>query len=147
MPTAAKLFAAIAFAVMAWFASQAVVPLFPEGTDLGKFAYVNATIGALSGWLVMGRLAGAGYGAAVTSGLRTTAVFLFYALLVHSIVKMLDQAVRMRYSDTMEALAGVFELVGIYGMMVFTAPQVMGILLIGGVLAAWTSEFAAQRWN
>ncbi|TCO70626.1 TrgA family protein [Rhodovulum euryhalinum] len=147
MPTAAKLVAALCYAAVAWFASGAVVPLFPEGTDLGAFAQVNTGIGALAGWFVMGRLAGEGHGVAVASGLRTTAVFVFYALLFHAIYEMLRLATRMRYDGVMDALMGMVDLMGKYGLMVVTAPVVMGILLVGGVLAAFIVEWAAQRWN
>lgn len=147
MPTAAKLVAALLFAALAWFASDALVPSFPEGTDLGAFAYVNAGIAALAGWLVMGRLAGAGYAVAVTSGVRTTAVFVFYALLFHAVYEMLRQSVRMRFDDTFEALQGMIALMGKYGLIVVTSPVAMGILLIGGVAAGLVVEFAARRWN
>lgn len=147
MPTAAKLVAALLFAAVAWFASNALVPSFPEGTDLGAFAYVNAGIGLLVGWLVMGRLAGRGYAAAPTGGVRTTAVLVFYALLFHAIYEMLRQATRMRYDDTMDALLGAIELMGKYGLMVVTSPVVMGILLVGGVMAALVVELVSHRWN
>lgn len=147
MPTAAKLVAALLFAAVAWFASDAIVPQFPEGTDLGAFALVNTAVGALSGWFVMGRLAGEGYGVAAASGLRTTAVFVFYALLFHSINEMLRQATRMRYDGVMEALTGMVAFMGKYALMVVTAPVVMGILLVGGVLAALVAEWASQRWS
>ncbi|TCP42820.1 TrgA family protein [Rhodovulum marinum] len=147
MPTAAKLVAALLYAAVASFASDSIVPLFPEGTDLGSFAIVNTVIGGLTGWLVMGRLAGEGYGVAVASGLRTSAVLVFYALLFHSIYEMLRQATRMRYDGVMEALTGTVELMGKYGLMVVTSPVVMGILIAGGVLAALVVEWAGRRWR
>lgn len=147
MPTAAKLIAAIAYAAVAYFASDAVIAQLPEGIDVGNFTYVNTVIGALVGWFVMGRLAGEGYGVAVTMGLRTTAVFVFYALLTHAILEMLDRAMRMRYSDTMEALQGMMEIMGEYGLTVATAPPVVAILLVGGTIAAFFVEWTAQRWD
>ncbi|MGC9419191.1 MAG: TrgA family protein [Rhodovulum sp.] len=147
MPTAAKLVAALLYAAVAWFASDAIVPLFPEGTDLGSFAMVNTVIGGLTGWLVMGGLAGEGYGLAVASGLRTTAVLVFYALLFHAVYEMLHRATRMRYDGVMEALTAVVELMGKYGLMVVTSPVVMGILIGGGVLAGLAVEWAARRWR
>ncbi|SIO26130.1 hypothetical protein SAMN05444722_1072 [Rhodovulum sp. ES.010] len=147
MPTAAKLVAFLCYAAVAWFASDAAVPLFPEGADLGYFAEVNTAIGGLAGWFVMGRLAGEGYGVAVTAGLRTSAVFLVYALLFHAIYEMLQRATDLRYDDTMDALTGMMELIGEYGLMVVTEPAVMGILLVGGVVAAMAVEWASHRWN
>ena len=147
MPTAAKLVAAIAFALVAYYASQAVVPMLPEGMRLTKFFALNVGLGAVTGWLVMGRLAGTGYGLAVANGLRTSAVLLFYTLLVHAIIEMIDRAVDMRYRDTFAALSGLVRLMGDYAGMVFTSPVVMGILILGGVIAALVVEFVSHRWN
>lgn len=147
MPTAAKLVAAIAYGLVAWGASRALVPSFPENADLGYFAHVNVAIGALSGWFVMGQMAGAGYGAAVTSGIRTTGVMVFYALLAHAIWAMLERALDMRYDGIMEALTGVFAQFGKFGLVLLGAPVAVGVVLIGGVAAAWGSEFAARRWH
>ncbi|GAA0311282.1 TrgA family protein [Rhodovulum strictum] len=147
MPTAAKLVAALLFAAVAWFTSDALVPVFPEGTNLGKFTYVNTAIGLLAGWLVMGRLAGEGYGVAVASGVRTSAVLAFYALLAHSIYEMLRMATRLRFDGIMDALTGTVELMARNGLMLVTAPVAMGILVGGGILAAIVVEFIAHRWN
>ncbi|TCM83349.1 TrgA family protein [Rhodovulum steppense] len=147
MPTAAKLVAALLFAAVAWFTSDALVPLFPEGTPLGKFAYVNTGIGALAGWFVMGRLAGEGYGVAVASGVRTSVVLAFYALLFHSVYEMLRMATRLRFDGIMDALTGTVALMGKNGLMLVTAPVAMGILVGGGIVAAFVVEFISHRWN
>ncbi|WP_212525755.1 TrgA family protein [Actibacterium sp. MT2.3-13A] len=147
MPTAARLFAALAYAVVAFAASERFKPLLPEGLDTGYLSEINAAIGLLSGWFVMGRLAGDGYLRAVTHGVRTTAVLAFYVLLAHSVREMFRLSMRMRYDGPLEAVVGVFEVAMDYGRMIVTAPEVMGILLLGGVLAAWVAEFAARRWN
>ena len=81
------------------------------------------------------------------AGIRTSAVLLFYALLVHSIYQMLVLSTRNRYDGPMDALVGIFEQASAYGLMAVTSVTVMGILLVGGVLAGWFSEWAAQRWN
>jgi len=147
MPTAAKLVAALAFAATALFASLAIVAALPEGTVIGYFHYVNAALGAFAGWAVMGRLAGRGYGIAAASGVRTVVVFVFYALLVQALYRMLERAVQTRYSDVMEALAGAVDYLGQDGMTLLTTPPALAILLVGGVLAGVVTEAAARRWN
>jgi len=147
VPTAAKLVAALLFAAVAWFASEALVPQFPEGTNLGNFVLVNTVIGVFVGWLVMGRLAGEGYGVALASGLRSSAVLVFYALLFHAIYEMLRQSTRMRFDGVMDALNGMIALIGEYGLKLVTAPVAMGILILGGLLAALVVEFVSHRWN
>jgi len=69
MPTAARLMAALCLAVVGYVVSDMVVPLMPENTDFGRFHYVNAVLGALVGWLIMGPRGGRGPTAAI-KGLR-----------------------------------------------------------------------------
>jgi len=147
MPTAARLFAALAYAVVAYVASEQFKPLLPDGLDTGWLSEVNAGVGLLCGWFVMGRLAGDGYGRAVTHGFRSTAVMAFYVLLLHSVLEMFRLSMRMRYDDPLEAVVGVFEEAMEYGRMIVGSPEVMTTLLLGGTLAAWLAEFAARRWK
>lgn len=147
MPTAARLFAAIGFALMAFFASESFIFELPEGTNAGWFSPLNAGLGAICGWLVMGRLAGRGYNAAMTSGFRTTATFVFYALLLHSLYEMIRDAMKLRYNGPGDAIIGLFEKIIDYGHLMITSPPVMAILLVGGVLAAWLTEWADARWS
>jgi hypothetical protein len=147
MPTAARLFAALAYAAVAFLASEQFKVLLPEGMDAGYLSEVNAVIGLLTGWFVMGRLAGEGYGRAVAQGVRTAAVMGFYVILAHSLREMYRLSMHMRYDGPMDAVIGIFENAMDYGMMIITSPGVMGILLVGGVLAAWLTEWAARRWR
>ncbi|TCP60579.1 hypothetical protein EV663_10985 [Rhodovulum bhavnagarense] len=135
------------YGLLAWFVSDALVPAFPENADLGYFAVVNSIIGIMAGWLVMGRLVGHGYGVAVTSGIRTVVVLTVYALLVHSLWEMLQRALGMRYSGVMEALTGLVSLFGEFTFVLVTYPPAVAILLIGGIAAAWISEFVSRRWS
>lgn len=147
MPTAARLFAALAYAAVAFLASEQFKPLLPEGMQTGYLSEANAAIGLLTGWFVMGRLAGEGYGRAVAQGVRTTAVMAFYVILAHSLREMYRLSMHMRYDGPMDAVIGIFENAMDYGAMIVTSPGVMGILLVGGVLAAWLTEWAARRWR
>ncbi|MEX5728542.1 cell division protein FtsX [Rhodovulum iodosum] len=147
MPTAAKLFAALAFAAVAFFASESVKPLFPEGAQFGIFTPLNTGLGMCAGWLVMGRLAGRGYGKAMGSGLRTSAVILFYGLLIQAVAEMLKRSTDLRYDGPMDALTGMVELSGEFGFLALSSPSVMGILIVGGILGGLFAEWAAQRWR
>lgn len=147
MPTAARLMAAIGFALVAFFASESFIFELPEGTNTGLFSELNAGLGAIVGWLVMGRLAGRGYNAATTTGFRTTATLVFYALLLHSLYEMIRDSMKLRYSGPGDAISGMFEKIIDYGYLMITSAPVMIILLLGGVLAAWLTEWANARWN
>ncbi len=147
MPTAARLFAAIGFAIVAFFATESFKFLLPEGSSTGAMSLFNLSLGAIVGWLVMGRLAGDGYKNAMAHGLRTGAVLTFYALFFQCTWEMLRISTRSRYDGPVEAIAGVFEQIYKYGSMAVTSVEVMVILVVGSVLAAWLSEWANERWN
>jgi hypothetical protein len=146
MPTAAKLFAAVGFALVAFMACEVFKTTVPERTVWGVFNPVGAAIGFLCGWRVMGRLAGQGYGSALGYGLRTSVTILFWILLVWSIHQMIMRSLNMRYGGPMEAILGIFEFMLEFGREAAT-PQVLGALAVGGVLGGWLAEFAARRWR
>lgn len=146
MPTASRLFAAIGYALVAFFAAEAFKATMPEGADPGSFVLLCVVIGGVVGWMVMGRLTGQGYRAAVAQGIRTIAVLLFYVFLVFSVYEMLQQATRKRYGSPTEALTGVFEQAFEYGTTLVATLDVVAILIVGGILAAWLSEWASKRW-
>ncbi|PRY24853.1 hypothetical protein CLV78_10224 [Aliiruegeria haliotis] len=146
MPTAAKLFASIAFALVAFFASEVFKPLLPEGTNAGMLTPVNTFVGLLCGWMVMGRLAGKGYYAAAGSGVRTVAVILFYVLVIWAGIEMVERSTQMHYEGPTAALVGMMDLVAEYFRLMISDPQVPIVLLAGGVLAAFLAEWADERW-
>ena len=147
MPTAARLFAAIGFAMMVFFASEVFKPLMPEGTQMGMLTLVNTVIGWLTGWLIMGRLAGRGYYSAAGYGLRTAAVALFYILLAWSLYEMVRRSMRKIYDGPMDALKAMTGLMAEYFQIMISDPQVPILLVVGGILAAFFAEWASERFN
>lgn len=145
MPTAAKLFAAVAFAIVGYLAAEAFKPAMPEGTQFGVFGLVCAGIGALCGWFIMGRLAGLGYYAASGFGARTSVTLVFWALLAFSLREMILRSTKLRYDGPMEALTAALALMLEYGRLMLT-PEVLGTLLVGGLLGGVLTEWAAKRW-
>lgn len=146
MPTAARLFAALGFAVMAFFATEVYKPLLPEGTQVGMFTPINVIIGALCGWMVMGKVAGRGYMPALSHGMRTAAVTLFFVLFVWSGLEMFKRSTKLRYDGPFEALNAQIGLAIDYIKLGLTDPQVPIALLLGGILAACFSEWASRQW-
>ncbi|MWD26095.1 TrgA family protein [Aquicoccus sp. SCR17] len=146
MPTAAKLAAAIALAVVAWIVSEQVKLLFPEGKYFGNFNYINAAIGFLCGWVVIGRQAGRGYSAGISYGITGTAAMVFWALVVHSGGEMTRLALRNRYRGPLEALTDSFGIAMEYLAMIATS-QIILTLLIGGCIAGLLSEWVWRRWR
>lgn len=146
MPTASKLVAAIMFALLGFVAAQTFVKYLPEGTPLGSFREITAAIGFIVGWLYMGKLTRRGYREAINSGLVTAILLVFWALLAFSLYFMLKKSMRMMYDNPMEAVLGVFQLMLDYGKMLLV-PDMLGVILLGGVIAGLITEWAGKRWS
>ena len=145
MPTAAKLIAALAFAALAWVASDMVVPLLDEGTPVGRLHVVNAGIGALMGWRVMGPRVGDGVVRAFGVGVSTVAATLFWCLLAWGGQVMLKNSTRMLYDGPVDALLDMANQMVEYLLLVSTVP-IMATLLVGALIGAAVTELAARRW-
>ncbi len=146
MPTAAKIVAAICFAFFGAIAATAVIPVLPEGTQLGYFVPISAVIGLLNGWVVMGVLGGHGYRDAMGSGVRTAITIVVWALLLFSIYKMVVLSTQLRYDGPIEAVTAAFGIMLDYGKMLLT-PAVIGTFLVGGLICGAITEWARRRWD
>ncbi len=146
MPTASKLVAAVAYALLGFLAAQTFIKYLPEGTPLGYFCEITAAIGFIVGWLVMGKLTRKGYREAINSGLVTALILVFWALLAFSLYFMLRKSMRMMYDGPMEAVLGIFQLMFDYGKML-VQPDMLGVILMGGIVAGMVTEWAGKRWS
>ena len=146
MPTAAKLFGAAGFAAVGFVAAEAFKPLMPPDTQWGWFSVVCAVFGAFWGWRIAGRRAGRGYGAAMSSGLTTAAVLTVTALFAFSVREMLLRSLNRRYSGPMEATVGTFDIMLEYGRLLGDL-RVLGVLVVGGLLAGLAAEVAGRNWR
>jgi len=146
MPTAAKLFAAIAFALLAFFVAEVLKPHMQQGTQFGYFSFYCMLIGLAAGWRIMGPAAGRGWWEAINAGVRTAVVMLAVALLIFSIYKMLELAFLKRFDGPMDAIVGIFG-VGVDYLMQILAWDVIALLIVGGALAGMLAEWAARRWK
>ncbi len=147
MPTAAKLFAAIAFALVGFFAAEVMKPSFPEGFNFGNFSIICALVGVIAGWRVMGSNAGQGTGRAMGTGVRTSATLAFWGLVLFGAVEMLKRSTDSRYNGVMDALEGLFAILLEFGQIVMTSLPALIVLVVGGILGGMFSNWAAARWN
>lgn len=145
MPTAARLVTATGLAALAWIASDLVRALMPPDTAFGWFNWVNAALGAVCGWWVMGRRMGRGYAEALSAGLTGLAALVFWALFLHSLNEMLGRALDNRYGGPMEGLVAIFELGYEYALLIADGP-VIGTLVGGAVLTGLIGERVARTW-
>ncbi len=146
MPTAAKLLAGIAWAVLAWLASERIKPYFPEGVNLGRFSEVNAVLGLLVGWKMAGPRVGRGWSAAVSNGLTTTLALVVTGVFLQSFVQMVRFSLRRKYDGPVEALVDVFRLMVEY-LALMARTDVIVTLVVGGLAAGLAIEWAGRRWR
>ena len=146
MPTAAKLFAAFAFALLAFFTAEIIKPHFGGGTQFGYFSFVSSLIGLVAGWRVMGPEAGRGNWMAVNTGVKTSAVMLGLGLLIFSTYEMFVLAFRPAYRGPMEAIVAIFD-IAVHYLTTIIAWDVIAVLVFGGALAGLLSEWANRRWR
>ncbi|MBY6005938.1 TrgA family protein [Salipiger bermudensis] len=146
MFTAARLIAALCMAGMAYVASEYIKLLFDEIQRFGNFNYINAAVGFLCGWIIVGPRAGRGMAAAISHCITATVMLVFWCLLVYSLVDMWELAMRHRYSGPMDAVNGVFEIALEYGAYLLDTGLAF-LLAIGALVTAVFSEIASRHWR
>ncbi|MGL6210400.1 MAG: TrgA family protein [Paracoccaceae bacterium] len=146
MPTAAKLVAAVLFAAFGWIGANYFIPSLPEATPIGMLRESAALIGALCGWMIMGRVAGRGYSTSIGNGISTSVAIAFWLVLFWAGYEMVVRSTKMMYDGPMDAVLGVVDLMVQYGRLMLT-PEVLGTMLIGGVVTGLFAEWAARRWS
>ena len=148
MPTGGKIIAALTFAALAYFISDLIKPLLIdiEGTRVGMLSPVNALVGFVMGWKVMGKGAGRTYRQAFGYGLTTLAAIAFWCLVVWAGWKMLMRSIAMRYDGPVHALQGMAEMFLEFGRLV-AVNEVLVPAVIGALFMAWVTEYFARRWS
>lgn len=146
MPTAAKLVAALCLAALGYVVSDLIRPLMPASTDFGMFNFVNALLGLVVGWTVVGNRAGRGMSAAIGNGFTGTAALVFWGLFVQATNEMVRRSFARHFDSMVEAIAAIFEHMVEYGEIMIDA-KVIVVLLLGGIAAGIVTEFAASRWR
>ncbi|SLN20962.1 hypothetical protein PSA7680_00777 [Pseudoruegeria aquimaris] len=146
MPTAAKLVASIAFALLAYFTSELVKPLLDEGTPTKWFSEGNTLIGLICGWKIMGPRGGEGTRAAIGVGLTTSAAMTAVAIFLHASIEMVKLSMRKSYDGPVEAVAAVFEISFEHALLIAN-PTILGTLAIGGIFCGFISNWAGRNWR
>ncbi|MCA0043758.1 TrgA family protein [Celeribacter litoreus] len=145
MPTASKLVAGIYFAVLAWFAAELVKHYLPDGTQFGFFSYIAGVIGLLTGWLFMGKRAGDTMAFAMSYGFSASVILSFWNVFYFAFEEMIHRSMNNRYRGPTEALMAMVDLMREYGAFIFR-PDVLFILVVGGIFGGWLTEHAGRRW-
>ncbi|MEP2782771.1 MAG: TrgA family protein [Pseudoruegeria sp.] len=146
MPTASKLVAAISFAILAWFVTELVFPLLPEGTQTKWLRESNALVGLICGWKIMGPRGRDGLQAGLGVGLTTSAAMTIAAIFAHASFEMLKLSFRKVYGGPVEAVAAVFEIC-FENFQLIAEPTIIGTLVLGGFFCGWLTHRTGQRWS
>lgn len=146
MPTGGKLIAALTFAALAYFISDLIKPLLPEGTNVSSLSEINALVGLVMGWTVMGNGAGSTYRQSLGYGFTTLAATVFWCLLIWSGNEMLERSIKMYYDGPVEAVQEMAALYVEYARMA-AVQEVMLPALVGAVFVSWLTEYFARRWS
>ncbi len=147
MPTAAKLVAAAIFALTGYFAAEILKAGGPEGESYGWFTSIAAAVGLFTGWTVSGRYAGRGYFNSLGFGLRSSIQLTVSVMLVCGTVMMLERAYDRRYPDVVQAFIGILEAMWELLPRVVARPDVLTVLILGGIVGGYCTERAARRWS
>ena len=146
MPTGGKLIGALVFAALAYFITDLIKPFLPEGSRLGWFSPVNALIGFVMGWTILGRGAGKSYRNAFGYGFTTLSATVFWCLVCWSGYEMLRRSMRLYYDGPVHALQEMAQLFVEYAR-IGAVQEVIWPAVIGTVFVSWFTEFFARRWS
>ncbi|MFW2541612.1 TrgA family protein [Primorskyibacter sp. 2E107] len=146
MPTAAKLVAALCLAALGFGVSELIKTLMPASTAFGSFSFINAGLGLVVGWIVVGNRAGRGQAAAVGNGITGVVSLVFWGLFIQAVNEMVKKAMQHHYDGPVEAFVAVFQIMVDFGAMLLD-PKVLLALLCGALVTGYFSEVAAGRWR
>ncbi|SFH37337.1 hypothetical protein SAMN04488020_11141 [Palleronia marisminoris] len=144
MPTFSKLTAALILAAAAWWMSAVIL----AGPDLPvvarRFAEVNAVLGLVLGWVLIGPSAGQGPVAALSAGLSGGAALLVGSCALWAFLGMLRRSLRMQYAGPVEGLVDVARIATEMGLFYLVPGALLGALG-GGLVAGISAELLAER--
>ena len=145
MPTAAKLVAALLFAMLAALVAWMTLPHAPHLRDPVRVPLGCALLGIIIGWSMLGRRAGTGPGGGLAWGLTTGIVLALASVLLWSGWRMLEWAFRKRYDGPVDAVDGLLVLSFEHAALLLH-PPILATLVLGAALAGLATERAARFW-
>ncbi len=146
MPTAPKLVAAILMAVLGYVTAELIIGHLPPEVRTNLFREISAFLGLLVGWRFLGRRAGAGFGTALGFGLSAAAALVLCGLVYFSGYEMIIRALRKSYDGPFEGLLGMMD-IAIQNLDLLGYADVLGVLIVGGLIVGLLTEAAAKRWT
>jgi len=146
MPTAAKLVGAILVGLLGYAAADLVVPHLPDEMPVGWFRELSAFLGAVVGWRFLGPRVGGSLGNALGFGLSAAAALVLSALILFSGIEMIKRSLRKSYAGPVEGLKDMVQ-IAIDDLVYLRPPEVLAVLIVGGMVVGLLTELVARRWS
>lgn len=147
MPTTTRLVAAILTAALGWGAGFLSIPYMPEGQQLGLFLPISAGFGALIGWFWTGKKIELGLGKPLGLGFIGSVLLVFWVLMAFSLTEMLRRSSHVRYDGPVEALQDMITVAIEYFRDLVLQPDVLGVLVVGGLLIGAICGWVSRRFR
>lgn len=147
MPTAGKLFGAIAFLLVGYFAADALKDTLPEQMAPAGFSAISGFLGLLIGWRVMGPNVQHGVLKTAATGVRASFTLAVWGIFAFAVATMIVRSTERRYDGVMEAINGAFVFMLDYGRLLVSSQEALIVLLAGGIAGGLLSGWAEKRWH
>lgn len=148
MPTAARIVAAVCIAFVAWVVSGLIKLRMSDQPDFGYFVPICVIVGALCGWMILGRRADRGrlgYSSAIGVGLSAMAMTVFWVLLFFSFAESFVIAMERTFHDPMKVIYGVYPIAQEHLMTLYDTDIIVW-LVFGGAITGILAHMAGQKW-
>lgn len=147
MPTVARIVASVCVAFIAWVVSGLAKQVL-QMPDTGMLVPLSVVIGAVCGWVILGRRADRGKLGVVNAigvGLTAVAMTAIWVLLVISAAESFDIAMTRRFHDPMKVIYGIYPIALRYGQALLDT-DILVWLLAGGSITGILSHLSGQKW-
>jgi hypothetical protein len=147
MPTAARIISACCVAFIAWVVSGLAKQLL-QLSDTGNFVPLSVVLGAVCGWVILGRRADRGHLGllnAIGVGLTAVAMSAFWVLLIVSATESFGVAMERRFHDPMKVIYGIQPIFMRYGQALLDT-TILVWLIAGGAITGILAHLAGQKW-
>lgn len=119
----------------------------PEGISAKALPQIMVALGLVIGWHGMGRFAGRGWGKSAGLGLKNSFLLVVWALFGFVCCTMIVRSTRQIYAaNPFKAVLDVPNIMMEYGRLIL-APEVLLVLIVGGLVGGLLAEMAARHWS
>jgi len=147
MPTMPKLFAAVLVAILGYVVADLVAGHLPPEVAYGKLGPMSVVFGILVGWRFLGKRAGLGVRSGVGLGLTAAVALVASVLIFFAGVEMIRRSLRKAYGgNPFEALQDMMQIAIDYTVHLAYG-DVIGAIVVGGMIVGVMVELVARRWS